>query len=212
MNKEYIEKRVKELGHWFIALDLDGVITAPKSASNIGVWESIKNNFLPESLEGMTILDAGCNAGIYSIQCALLGAKVIAIEKNEPYFSQALFLKEYYEDKFKKPLDITFIKEDFINVNWEELGQFDYILALLVLYHIGKDQWGKFSPKALEAQTKVLESWSKITKNIIVRSNSSGGDVKANHAYDEVLSRLGFIKNENEILEVVRKISLYTKE
>ena len=143
MDKEYIQKRVNELGKWFECFNLDGVITRMKSASNPSIWPKVKT-FLPDNMEGMRVLDIGCNAGLYSIECAKLGAQVVAIEKNEPYYSQALFIRDYFEDLHNKKLDITFIKEDIINLDLSSLGMFDYTLALLVLYHYGKDQYKKF--------------------------------------------------------------------
>ena len=211
MDKEFIKKRVEELGKWYECFDLDGVITRMKSASNPSIWPKVKT-FLPDNLEGMRILDIGCNAGLYSIECALLGAEVIGIERNEPYYSQALFIKDYFEDFHNKKLNIKYIKSDISDVDLNELGKFDYTLALLVLYHFGKPKYGKFHPKALEEQTRLLEIISKITDNLIVRTNVSG-DLTLDQYHDEALTNFGFKRNKDtEIMEVVRKITLYTKD
>ena len=67
-------------------------------------WDNIVK-FLPESLEGMRILDLGCNAGLFCVRAALMGAKeVIGIDYTGwrpkwDFEEQQVFVKEYFEQK-----------------------------------------------------------------------------------------------------------------
>src|SRR5690349_6976018 len=68
--REQIERRVRELGNWFHNLDLLGVKTAPDHF--LGDYPMLKwRNFassIPRDLHGKTVLDIGCNAGLYSLE------------------------------------------------------------------------------------------------------------------------------------------------
>ena len=78
-----LPEQIEQLGPWFHNLNLpDGVETAPNH--ELGdfpkyKWQQILP-FLPDSLDGMTVLDIGCNAGFYSFALADLGARVIGID------------------------------------------------------------------------------------------------------------------------------------
>jgi tRNA (mo5U34)-methyltransferase len=65
-----IRRKVRELGPWFHNLDLHGVRTAPSHF--LGDYPAIKwrrfADVIPERLDGMTVLDIGCNAGFYAME------------------------------------------------------------------------------------------------------------------------------------------------
>ena len=93
-DREWLTRRVGELGEWFHNLDLNGVSTAPNhflgDFPNIK-WESIKKE-IPEDLSGATVLDIGCNGGFYSIQMKRRGAeRVLGIDIGDRYLNQARF-------------------------------------------------------------------------------------------------------------------------
>jgi tRNA (mo5U34)-methyltransferase len=127
-----IQTRVHELGPWFHNLHLSGVQTAPDHF--LGDYPSSKwhtfEHALPKDLTGMTVLDIGCNAGFYSIQMKLRGAKrVLGIDHDNDYLEQARFAAKVLD------LEISF---DLLSVY--EVGQlqedFDLVLFLGVFYHL----------------------------------------------------------------------------
>jgi tRNA (mo5U34)-methyltransferase len=127
-----IQTRVHELGPWFHNLHLSGVQTAPDHF--LGDYPSSKwhtfEHALPKDLTGMTVLDIGCNAGFYSIQMKLRGAKrVLGIDHDTDYLEQARFAAKVLG------LEISF---DLLSVY--EVGQlqedFDLVLFLGVFYHL----------------------------------------------------------------------------
>ena len=85
-NREWLARRVGELGEWFHNLDLYGVSTAPNHF--LGDFPNIKwkhiEPLIPRDLSGATVLDIGCNGGFYSIEMKRRGAeRVIGIDVDD---------------------------------------------------------------------------------------------------------------------------------
>lgn len=85
---------------------------------------------IPESLEGKTVLDLGCNGGFYSIEMKKRGAKrVVAADFDERYLAQARLAAAAHE------VDLEFRKLSVYDV--ASLGErFDIVLFMGVLYHL----------------------------------------------------------------------------
>jgi len=94
------QQQVDALAPWFHNLHLpDGTQTAP--GHWLGdfprfKWELIEP-FIPASLDGMTALDIGCNAGFYSIELARRGAHVTAIDVDPHYLRQAQWAARQFD-------------------------------------------------------------------------------------------------------------------
>lgn len=125
-------------------------------------WSNIVK-FLPSDLEGMRILDLGCNAGLFCVRSAIMGAKeVVGIDytgwrPNWDFEEQQVFVKKYFEQKVDRKLPITYLsgKMEEILQN-EDLGQFDYVYGIASLYYT-------------EDPEGTAESISRITNKAIVR-------------------------------------------
>ena len=125
---------VKRLGPWFHNLHLpDWRQTAPDYP--LGdfprfKWEELAPS-LPESLDGWDALDVGCNAGYYSFQLAQRGARVVGIDSDEHYLTQARWARERFglDDRV-----------EFRQMGVYDLArtdeQFDLVLFMGVLYHL----------------------------------------------------------------------------
>jgi SAM-dependent methyltransferase len=216
MDKNYIIKKIKELIPWYQAIDFDGVLTQtyskPNESAKSGevLWNKIKT-FLPETLEGKRVLDLGCNAGYYCIKSLLLNCKeVIGIERDLHYYNQALFVKEFYEEKLNKKLDnIKYIRNDISDINFNELGKFDYVFAISILYHIGKHKFGKYTPEAMNEQRKIIGILTKISPKIIVRCRNK--EVNGVKHYDKIFKEFGY-ENLKYLPEGKRGLILYGKK
>ncbi len=132
VDREYLTRRIGELGEWFHNLDLHGVPTAPHhflgDFPNIK-WKHIAGS-LPEDLHGATVLDIGCNGGFYSIQMKRRGAdRVLGIDVDDRYLNQARFAAATLG------FDIEFQKRSVYEVDALP-GQFDFVLFMGVLYHL----------------------------------------------------------------------------
>ena len=196
MGKKNVQKEITELGPWYQKVNIHGIPTIRKGqpySANIPstkVWDHIKQ-FIPSSLDGMRVLDLGSNAGFYSLHMSLLGAhKVIGVEMNNTFFNQAQYLKKYYEDINKKKLNVEFIQKNISDLDFTELGKFDYVLALSIIYHIGKHKYGKYTKGALNEQVRVLKEIAKNTKHFIVGTRNK--EKNSVHYYNRVFKKLGF--------------------
>lgn len=201
-----LAKKIASMGPWYQQINIDGILTTNSKVSTLALWESVRQ-MLPESLEGKRILDLGCNAGHYSVQASLLGAEeVVGIDLSKVWYPQALFVKEYFESKHG-PLNIKYINKDISDVDLKDLGTFDYIFALAILYHIGKHKYGKYTPEALEEQKKIIGILTSISNNIIVRSRNA----KYNNPeyYDKIFKSFGFSRLMTEPEKRGRRLMLY---
>ncbi|PKD16208.1 SAM-dependent methyltransferase [Salegentibacter salinarum] len=128
------EKKIEELAPWFHNLHLpDGLQTAPNHF--LGdfpqfKWEKIKHE-IPEDLQGMEVLDIGCNAGFYAISLARRGAKVTAIDLDDHYLNQAKWAAE----KFNVSNQIEFKNMQVYDLAQED-KTYDLIWFMGVFYHL----------------------------------------------------------------------------
>lgn len=193
IDKSKIKDTINKLGQWYQNVNIYGVQTVGKKGkygSVVPVQTVFKNlkTFLPVSLKGMRVLDLGCNAGFHSLNMALMGAEVTGIEFSDIFYNQAVFLKEYYDEIHKNNLNVKYIHGSISDINFKELGKFDYVLALAIIYHIGKGKYGKYTDKALAEQYRVLKMID--TKNFIVGSRTGPKNNVAH--YNGVFKKLGF--------------------
>lgn len=132
--KQKIADEVAALGPWFHNLHLlDGSQTAAQH--ELGdfpryKWRELAET-LPESLEGWTALDIGCNAGFYSFELAWRGAQVTAIDCDAHYLRQAKWAAAHYG--LEK--DIEFRQQQVYELG-REGETYDLVLFMGVLYHL----------------------------------------------------------------------------
>ncbi|HZR88175.1 MAG TPA: TIGR04290 family methyltransferase [Bradyrhizobium sp.] len=132
LTREDIQRRVEALGPWFHNLDLNGVNTAPQHF--LGDYPRVKwrrfSPVIPQSLEGKTVLDIGCNAGFYAMEMKRRGAeRVLGLDTDEAYLAQARFAAE-----------VSGLKIEFRKLSTYDIGslgeQFDLVIFMGVLYHL----------------------------------------------------------------------------
>ncbi len=127
-----IRERARALGPWFHNLDLNGVRTAPEHF--LGDYPAVKwrrfADALPTDLNGMSVLDIGCNAGFYSLEMKRRGAaRVLGIDHDPDYLAQARFAAEI------EGLDIELRQLSVYDV--AALGErFDVVFFIGVFYHL----------------------------------------------------------------------------
>ena len=113
---------------WFHSINLgNGVITHGVKSTEVLKAEFDALGLTAEFLQGRRLLDIGCGDGYFSLQCARLGADVTAIDGVSR--DSLKYVRDHAETKF------TFYCIDFLSPTFFELGRFDVILHLGVLYH-----------------------------------------------------------------------------
>jgi 2-polyprenyl-3-methyl-5-hydroxy-6-metoxy-1,4-benzoquinol methylase len=114
----------------------------------IAKWNYIVKKHIPD-VRGKRVLDLGCSSGVYCIELARMGAKeVVGIDRNtlishrstntppqQDVIAQAKFVKKAFELLDGVSYPITYLAHDIGHLQDLELGHFDVILALCVVYH-----------------------------------------------------------------------------
>ncbi len=129
-----ISRQIEQLGPWFHNLHLpDGSKTAPNH--ELGDFPRYKwlqiLPYVPEHLDGWTVLDIGCNAGFYSFALADKGAKVTAIDCNEHYLKQARWAAGFFT-----PRGTIEFRRATIYQLAQERREYDLVLFMGVFYHL----------------------------------------------------------------------------
>jgi tRNA (mo5U34)-methyltransferase len=128
------KKAIRNLEPWFHNLHLpDGTQTAPDH--RLGdfprfKWKQIAPH-VPADLKGWHALDIGCNAGFYSFELAMRGAKVVGIDVDPHYLKQARWAARQFglEDS------IEFRQMQVYQLAHSE-EVFDLVLFMGVFYHL----------------------------------------------------------------------------
>lgn len=128
--------RIRALDPWFHDIDL-----GPELKTKLGpcadepgdhpkpTWEILKP-YLPADLSGRSVLDVGCNAGFYSFEAKRLGAaRVLGVDAQRREIAQARLAAEVLG------LDVTFQRASVYDLTIADVGPFDLVLALGLLYH-----------------------------------------------------------------------------
>ncbi|MCX7319574.1 MAG: magnesium protoporphyrin IX methyltransferase [Hyphomicrobiales bacterium] len=133
----YLERR-SELENYFdrTAVDAWARLTSDAPVGRIRATvragrDEMRNtllSWLPETLHGMRLLDAGCGTGALSVEAARRGAQVVAIDLSPTLVEVA---------RTRIPFDIDtssieFRSGDMLDV---ALGRFDYVVAMDSLIH-----------------------------------------------------------------------------
>ncbi|NJL19725.1 MAG: DUF1698 domain-containing protein [Leptolyngbyaceae cyanobacterium SM1_3_5] len=152
---EFKSKAVAKIPFWFHSIDLgDGVITPGYRATGSPFSEQAIG--LPESLEGMSVLDIGAWDGFYSFAAESRGAsRVLATDEfvwksgNKAGFELARkLLNSKVED----------MEIDVLELSPNTVGVFDVVLFLGVLYHMRHPLLALERVASVTASTLILQT------------------------------------------------------
>jgi tRNA (mo5U34)-methyltransferase len=155
---------IRALGPWFHNLHLeDGTQTAPDHPLGdfpAQKWRQVMTN-LPFPLNGLRVLDIGCNAGYHAFDMSRRGASVIAADLDEHYLRQARWAQHH----MPRGADIEFRQASVYHVpQWGEC--FDLINFQGVLYHL------RYPLLALDMLAGVSRRWM-IFQSLTIASSVS---------------------------------------
>ena len=131
-----LKERIRALDPWFHDIDLGpGLTTKLGSCANEPVdhprptWALLRPHF-PASFDGLDVLDVGCNAGFYSFEAKRLGAgRVLGVDSQRREVAQARLAAGILG------LDVAFERRSVYDLSIADVGAFDLVLALGLLYH-----------------------------------------------------------------------------
>ena len=90
---------------------------------------------LPQDLSGLSVLDIGCSDGFYSFECERRGAAhVLAVDNFSSVFIDRA--DGFFRAKQLLDSNVDFLAGDLFDLRPAELGRFDVVLFLGVLYHL----------------------------------------------------------------------------
>ena len=173
-----LRKQIDAFGEWFHNFDLNG--TPTKLRSIVGEpldyrrpgWEQIFRPVLP-NVSGKRVLDIGCNAGYYAVECRRLGAaSVLGIDVSQggswDFIGQAKFAAA------QLGIDgIEYRAQDFMDLPDE---QFDVVLFIGVMYHLDDPIAGLKKVASLAKEAIVLETRSVPDRRMILEHQVGGWD------------------------------------
>jgi tRNA (mo5U34)-methyltransferase len=114
--------------HWYHQIEVaPGVVTPGVNDSQM-ILDALQ---LPESLEGVRVLDIGARDGFFSFECERRGAaEVVAIDYLTPEETGFPIARELVGS------EVELRQANVYDLNPEEFGTFDLVLFLGVLYHL----------------------------------------------------------------------------
>jgi len=132
-HKELLQE-LPSLGLWHHTIDLGyGLTTNPnqEAAYNPEMRWKLIEPYIPNDLNGKTVLDLGCNSGFFSVKMKQRGAsKVVAVEYVPNAIAQTKFLAKW----FKVDLEIVQEEAHVFCLTTEE--RFDYVIYMGLFYHL----------------------------------------------------------------------------
>jgi tRNA (mo5U34)-methyltransferase len=117
---------------------------------------------LPDDLTGKSVLDVGCSDGFFSFEAERRGAsRVVGFDEwSSPFVDRPAGFDTVHKLLNSK---VEFYRLDLQTLDPAQLGQFDVVLCLGVLYHLkhpllGLEQLAKLTKDTLILETEVTES------------------------------------------------------
>lgn len=175
MDKEQIEKRLKELSQWYSSNTYlgHGIYTLGKKAGCGGngvhsqVFMQAIQDVMCRPFSELKILDLGSLEGLHSIEPALQGAEVVSIEGRQQHVDKQLFVKEVLG------LSNMYVHcDDVRNCTKEKYGEFDVIINAGILYHLDfpeqiywMEELARMCKKLMLIHTNIGKPFNKETYN-----------------------------------------------
>lgn len=182
MNNPELREQVRQVGveqnemllsgSWWHSIDFGNGIVTPgvhSLAELQGIYQSLE---LPEDLSGKTLLDIGCWDGFYTFETERRGATVTSIDCWHPsnYFAahKALNSKAKFHER------------SVYEIGKDNLGSFDIVLFMGVLYHL------RHPLLALENVCELTRDFAIIESHIIDKMREGGEPAMEFYEFDEL--------------------------
>lgn len=155
---EEIRAQIARVPRWRHAIELAPGIVTPGYPTQ----RKLRRLGLPADLRGKTVLDIGCSDGFFAFECEKRGAsRVVAFDNwSSPYVDSPAGFETAHAilGSHVEHCDL-----DLMTLDAAELGQFDIVLCLGVLYHLrhpllGMEQLSRLTNEVLYLETDVSES------------------------------------------------------
>ncbi|SEC19471.1 tRNA (mo5U34)-methyltransferase [Rhizobiales bacterium GAS188] len=118
---------VAEVAHWHHAFEIYPGLVTPGTYDPTFLLDKTQ---LPADLRGLRVLDIGTCDGFFALQLARRGANVVAIDYRGKRDHG------YYVMERLNPVQIEYHRMNVYELSDKDLGQFDIVLFMGVLYHL----------------------------------------------------------------------------
>lgn len=164
MTDAEILEAIGRFPRWHYQFDLRGHITPIHDLEWVNRHAQRKIYFfdplvrlLGGSLAGKRVLDLGCNAGFWSLCAAQSGCDyVLGIDGRQMHIDQANLVFRANEIH---PASYNFVRGDIFDVLQHDIGTFDIVLCLGLLYHISKHMTLLEAISRLNTDLLVIDSY-----------------------------------------------------
>ena len=132
MEKDRVQSQIATIANWRHRIPLPDGTNTPGFIDTAKEWDLLN---APTDMSGMRILDIGCSDGYYSFRSEQSGAdEVLAIDDQS-----SLFFTQGKAIEIVKGIlgsNVNYRPISVYDLNVKEIGQFDIIFFLNVLYHL----------------------------------------------------------------------------
>ncbi len=143
MDDRQLLERINSFERWHYQFDLAGHLTPIANKTRINRHRQRKRYFFDPlvalcggSLEGLRVLDLGCNAGFWSLHAIENGCDYVAgVDGREMHIDQANLV---FETKGVSKARYDFVQGDIFDYDLTQLGRFDIVFFFGLMYHISK--------------------------------------------------------------------------
>jgi len=150
---------------------------------NKGKWDNFVAPFLPKDCEGMTLVDMGCNAGLFLEQAEQRGfQRVIGIDRNKEAMRKAIAYKERIGGKYE-------LRRQYMQNCIEGLPMTDYTVLANSHYYFLIDSWLEYLDKLRTKSAYCII----VTAQKQRRFDHASADLKDIRSYFAQWEEVGFI-------------------
>ncbi|MEA2373110.1 MAG: tRNA (mo5U34)-methyltransferase [Solirubrobacteraceae bacterium] len=142
VDRRDLAARIAGFSRWHYEFELDGQLTpvsreiAHRHPARRGHVLGAVQRQLGGRLDGLRVLDLGCNAGFWSLAALEAGAEsVVGVDARAMHIEQAelvFAVKGVDADRYR------FVESDIFDLDIARHGRFDVCLCLGLLYHVGR--------------------------------------------------------------------------
>jgi SAM-dependent methyltransferase len=184
-NKD-IEREIETLAPWYQCIDVGHGKIVHNNASQliVGRTEDMLPHLLPKLHKEDSVLDIGCNAGLYSVLSGAICKSATGIEVAERFARQACWTRRQWEQANGKSLDnVHFLIAD-IQDNLHLIDSCSVLLIPKIFHH------KKFNPKKIaEFMTRVANSRVRL---VFLQGHTQRGQYGKQDYLNKLLKSYGF--------------------